>query len=324
MSRIKEIRLSVTEEMKFFEPYFRKAVKSEIPVLNFITNYILRRKGKQIRPILVFLTAKLLGKPNNSTYTAAVLVELLHTATLIHDDVVDDAYQRRGLFSVYAIWKAKISVLAGDYLLSKGLLISLKNREYELLEIVSAAVKEMSEGELFQIQKSRSLDISEEEYFKIIEKKTAALISACTACGAKSVNANNEQLNLARQFGLHAGIAFQIKDDIFDYKSEKRSGKPFGNDLKEKKLTLPLIHALERASIADRKRIIRSVRKKNISNRDIREIGDFVKSSNGIDYAVEKMNFNKSKAIEIINQFPASAAKDPMISLMNYITERKK
>lgn len=324
MTGIKYIRSSVSAEMERFEPFFKESVKTDIPLLNFVTSYIIRRKGKQIRPLLVFLTAKLLGTPNKSTYTAAVLVELLHTATLIHDDVVDDSYQRRGFFSVYAIWKTKISVLVGDYLLSRGLLLAIQDNEYKLLEIVSDAVRDMSEGELLQIQKTRSLDINEEEYFKIIQKKTAALISACTTCGAKSVEADESQLNLAKQFGYHAGIAFQIKDDIFDYTRISSIGKPYGNDIKEKKLTLPLIHVLENSSISEKKKILRSVKSKKISNNEIKRINQFVKKNKGLDYAEIMMNEHKKKATDIIALFPESAAKSSLLALMDYITERKK
>ncbi len=324
MTGIKDIRRSVSYEMEKFEPFFKESVKTEIPLLNFVTSYILRRKGKQIRPLLVFLTAKMIGTPNKSTFTAAVLVELLHTATLVHDDVVDDSYQRRGFFSVYAIWKTKISVLVGDYLLSRGLLLAIQDNEYKLLEIVSDAVREMSEGELLQIQKTRSLDISEGEYFKIIQKKTAALISACTSCGAKSVDADEKQINLAKQFGYHAGIAFQIKDDIFDYTRVNSIGKPYGNDIKEKKLTLPLIHVLENCSMSEKKKILRSVRNKRISNNEIKKINLFVKKNKGFEYAEIKMNEHKKKAVDIIALFPESESKTSLLALMDYITERKK
>jgi octaprenyl-diphosphate synthase len=247
MSDIDKIQNSIKEEMERFEPFFRSSMQTKVPLLNIIMNYILRRKGKQMRPMFVFLSAKMIKESvGDSTYTAASLIELLHTATLIHDDVVDEAYERRGFFSINALWKSKISVLVGDYLLSKGLLLAVEKNEYELLKIVSVAVREMSEGELLQIQKSRKLNITEDIYFEIIRKKTAALIAACAACGAKSSGADDETVEKMRLFGEYVGIAFQIKDDLLDYQNNGLIGKPSGNDLKEKKLTLPIIYALEK------------------------------------------------------------------------------
>jgi octaprenyl-diphosphate synthase len=256
MSAIKEIRAPIETEMKRFSVYFNTIMKSKMPLLSIITNYILRRKGKQLRPMFVFLTAKLSGKINESSFTAAALIELLHTATLVHDDVVDESLERRGIFSINALWKSKVAVLLGDYMLAKGLLLSVKNKEYEILEIVSSAVKDMSEGELLQIQKSRKLNITEDEYFEIIRKKTAALIAACCASGTKSVTAEPEAISKMKEFGEYIGIAFQIRDDMFDYEKNGLLGKPTGNDIKEKKLTLPLIHALKNTNPAQRRKIL--------------------------------------------------------------------
>ncbi len=244
MSKLNEIKLPILDDIQKFEHYFKESVKSKVPLLDIITNYIVRRKGKQMRPMLVFLSAKMLGEINESTHNAAALIELLHTATLIHDDVVDESYIRRGFFSVKALWRSKVAVLVGDFLLSKGLLLATKNKELKLLEIVSEAVKEMAEGELLQIEKTRRLNITEDIYFDIISKKTATLIASCTASGAESVGADEETIKKMKEFGYYAGIAFQIKDDLFDYKRSNLTGKPTGNDIQEKKMTLPLIHAM--------------------------------------------------------------------------------
>ncbi len=324
MDSIKSIKFPVSGEMKKFEPFFKNSVKSEIPLLNFITNYIIRRKGKQIRPMLVFLAAKMLGSPNRSTFTAATMIELLHTASLIHDDVVDESYERRGVFSVYAIWKTKISVLAGDYLLSKGLLISVKHGDYELLEIITDAAKEMSEGELMQIQKSRKMDITEDEYFEIIRKKTAALISACTGCGAKSVSANPEYVEMAKEYGMHAGIAYQIKDDIFDFQKRGVTGKPAGNDIKEKKLTLPIIHALKNSPAKEKKKILQLIKRNSITAGEMDEISKFVTTYNGINYSMQKIDEHTSKAHEIIKKFPDNKPKNALDTFASYIASRNK
>ncbi|NQU81886.1 MAG: polyprenyl synthetase family protein, partial [Bacteroidetes bacterium] len=281
MSAVKEIRAPIETEMNRFSGYFNTIMKSKVPLLSIITNYILRRKGKQLRPMFVFLTAKLSGKINESSFTAAALIELLHTATLVHDDVVDESFERRGVFSINALWKSKIAVLFGDYLLAKGLLLSVKNKEYEILDIVSFAVKEMSEGELLQIQKSRKLNITEDEYFEIIRKKTAALIAACCASGTKSVTDNPEVINKMKQFGEYIGIAFQIRDDLFDYEKNGLLGKPTGNDIKEKKLTLPLIHALKNTNPAQRSKILRLVRHHNKKTSRVNEVIRFVRDNKG-------------------------------------------
>lgn len=318
-----QIQAPIASEMKKFEDYFRTSLKSSIPLLDIIMNYILRRKGKQMRPMFVILSAKLIGEVNNSTYVAAALIELLHTATLIHDDVVDEAYERRGFFSINALWKSKISVLVGDYLLSKGLLLAIDNNENELLKIVSVAVREMSEGELLQIEKSRKLDISEEQYFDIIRKKTATLIASCTAGGALSAGANELTVSRMRLFGEYTGIAFQIKDDIFDYQSNGLIGKPTGNDIKEKKITLPLIYALRNASDSDRRHILRIVKNSNHNSVKVREVIDYVVSNKGIEYASVKMDEYKYKAIALLGDFPENDAKKSLIDLVNYSTTRK-
>src|SRR5665213_447583 len=271
MSSITEIKSPVAAEMELFEKKFRDSMKSSVPLLDKITQYIVRRKGKQLRPMFVFLSAKLCGEVNDSTYRAASLIELLHTATLVHDDVVDDSNERRGFFSVNALWKNKIAVLIGDYLLSKGLLLSLDNDDFHLLKLVSNAVREMSEGELLQIEKARKLDINEEVYFDIIRKKTASLISSCCACGAASVTTNEKTIEQMRAFGEAVGIAFQIKDDLFDYGDGSNIGKPTGIDIKEKKMTLPLIYTLNNASFWDKHKIINIVKNNNNDPKKVAE-----------------------------------------------------
>ncbi len=324
MASLADIKSPIIKEFEDFESFFKSYMKTKVPLLDHITNYILRRKGKQLRPVLVFLSASISGEPNKSTRTAAALIELLHTATLIHDDVVDDSYERRGFFSLYAIWKTKISVLVGDYLLSKGLLLAIDEKEYRLLEIVSQAVKEMSEGELVQIQKSRRLNITEQEYYEIIRKKTATLIVACAASGASSVTDDAEVINRLRAYGEHAGIAFQIKDDIFDYQKKGITGKPAANDIKEKKLTLPLIYALSNSTRQERSQIMRLIKNNNNSSRRIGRIIDFVKEKKGLDYAIEKMEEHKEKAIASLSYFPDSQAKKSLVELAEYITRRSK
>ena len=297
-------------------------MKSGVPLLGLITNYILRRKGKQMRPMFVFLSAKLHGEIADSSYTAATMIELLHTATLIHDDVVDESLERRGFFSINALWKSKIAVLIGDYLLAKGLLVAVENKEYELLEIVSGAVREISEGELMQIQKSRKLNITEGEYFEIIRKKTATLIAACTACGTKSVDADADTVNKMKEFGECVGVAFQIKDDLFDYQKTGILGKPTGNDIKEKKITLPLIHSLENSGSAERRKILNLIRRHNRNALKVKEIIQFVQANGGIEYSVQKMNEYRDRALGILNQFQDNDAKYALLDLVNYTTSR--
>jgi len=324
MSHLEAIRKPVKNEMLNFEKHFREAMKSNISLLNIITNYLLRRKGKQIRPLFVFLTAGLTGGITESTYNAASLIELLHTATLIHDDVVDESFERRGFFSINALWKSKISVLLGDYLLSRGLLLSVEQNEHELLRLVSVAVKEMVEGELLQTQKSRKLNITQEEYFNIIRMKTATLIAACTACGAWSSGKDPDHTEKLRLFGEKVGMAFQIKDDLFDYQKKGLIGKPTGNDIKEKKFTLPLIYALENCKESERKHIIRTIRKHNNNAQKVQEVIDFATSHNGLEYSRKQMMKYRDESLEILTQFPNNEYNKALRELVDYVVERKK
>jgi octaprenyl-diphosphate synthase len=318
-----KITSPIEKEMKKFEPYYKKNFDTKIPLLNIITNYLIRRKGKQMRPMLVFLSAKLNGTVSDGTYTAAGLIELLHNATLIHDDVVDETYQRRGFFSINALWRSKIAVLVGDYYLAMGLIKSLEENQTEVLRIVSKAVKEMSEGELLQIEKSRKLNITEDIYYDIIRKKTATLIAACTSAGAYSVGATDEDVSKMHDFGQNLGIAFQIRDDLLDYEKTNLAGKPSGNDLKEKKMTLPLIHVLSQQSPAKRKQILSTIKKHHKNGKKIAPIVEFVKENGGIDYARTKMTEYRDKALSILSTFPGSDARDGLEELVHYTTTRK-
>lgn len=324
MTAIEKIQGPVQDEMKRFNAYFKTRLKSRVPLLDLIMSYILKRKGKQMRPLFVFLSAKILGDINESTYTAATLIELLHTATLVHDDVVDESYERRGFFSINALWRSKVAVLAGDYLLSKGLLVALENKEFDILETVSNAVREISEGELFQIQKARKLNINEDEYFKIIRKKTATLISACTTTGGQSVGASPEEIEKLRLFGEFTGMAFQIRDDLFDYQKNGLVGKPMGNDIKEKKLTLPLIWSLKNSTAGKRMEILRKINRSQKHSVHIREIIQFVQEKGGIPYATEKMHSFRDQALNLLSDFPENEAKEALASLVNYAIDRKK
>ncbi|MAC94234.1 MAG: polyprenyl synthetase [Flavobacteriales bacterium] len=321
---LNQIKAPIKEEMQSFEKHFRDSMKSSVPLLDKITHYIVKRKGKQMRPMFVFLSSKLFGETTDSTYRAASLIELLHTATLVHDDVVDEAYKRRGFFSINALWKNKIAVLVGDYLLSRGLLLSVENEEFDLLKIVSTSVKLMSEGELLQIEKARRLDISEEVYFDIITKKTATLIASCCATGAKAANQNVETVERMRLFGEKVGICFQIKDDLFDYGSGEDIGKPSGIDIKEKKMTLPLIHALSQAPKRERRKIINTVKNNNNDDKKVQEVINFVLQSGGIQYASEKMYAYRDEALSILNEFPENEARESLKNLVLFTTERKK
>lgn len=312
----------IENELKIFESRFKDAVRSEAPLLDRIMRYIVKRKGKQLRPMFVLLSAKLFGEINESAYRAASLVELLHTATLVHDDVVDDSEERRGFFSVYALWKNKVSVLVGDYLLAKGLLLSLDNKDHEILHILSDAVRKMSEGELIQLEKARSLNLEEEIYFEIIKNKTASLLGSACAAGAWSTSGDNNIAEKMRLFGEKTGIAFQIKDDLFDYASEK-IGKPTGNDIKEKKMTLPLIYALHRTDKETRRKIIYIV-KNNNNNRDkVKWVINKVEEAGGINYAMEKMHIYKKEALDILHQFPENPIRNGLEELVLFVTERK-
>jgi octaprenyl-diphosphate synthase len=324
MSALAEIRKPVEKEMSEFESYFNRTMKTNIPLLKIILNYILRRKGKQMRPLLVFLTAGLNGKISESAYIAATLIELLHTASLVHDDVVDDANERRGALSINALWNSKIAVLVGDYMLSKGLLISVEKNRYEMLEIVSEAVKLMAEGELLQLQKARKLNIKEEDYYKIIISKTAALIAACTATGARSVTEDLDTIQLMKDFGENIGIAFQIRDDILDFEINGLTGKIVGNDIKERKITLPLIYALELASAPRKREILSIVKNKKKTKGEIAEVIRFVAGSGGLEYAELKMNMYRDKALAILDSYPDSDYKTSLKKFVYYTTSRNK
>lgn len=320
---VKEIMTPIEAEMDEFEGRFRKSMNSKVPMLNKITHYIIRRKGKQMRPMFIFLTAKMLGDINDKSYDAATLVELLHTASLVHDDVVDDANERRGFFSVNALWKNKIAVLVGDYMLSKVLLLSIENKNTEMLEVVARAVREMSEGELLQIEKARKLDIDETVYFEIIGKKTASLIATCCEIGALSVNRDDMTLKM-RDFGEAIGIAFQIKDDIFDYGEPGNIGKPTGLDIRERKMTLPLIHVLSTGAPEVRKELMNIVKNHNENPKKVKRAMQLVIDNGGIDYAHKKMLEYRDKAIEIIKEIPDSDAKKSVLGLVEYTTNRLK
>jgi len=322
MSSKERIVAPIKEELDKFEPYFQKATKSDLPLLSTIINYILRRKGKQMRPMMVFLAAKLNGTFNERTFHGALTIELLHTATLVHDDVVDDSYQRRGFFSVNAVWKNKIAVLVGDYILAKGLLWSIEHRDYDILDHICTAVRDMSEGEILQIEKARKLDITEEIYFEIIRKKTASLLATSAAVGTCSVTTDSEAIERMRLFGEYAGMAFQIKDDLFDYQKSNLIGKPTGNDLREKKITLPLLHALSKASSNDKSHILKIVRKRSKSAADLHEVSDFVEVHGGFKYAEEVMYSFNEKAIAQLSAYPDSEIKASLIEYVNYITAR--
>jgi octaprenyl-diphosphate synthase len=310
--------------MMLFEKKFKSSLASKVPLLDKIMHYIIKRKGKQMRPMFVFLSAKISGKVSESTYIAASLIELLHTATLVHDDVVDQANIRRGFFSINAIWKNKIAVLVGDFLLSKGLLLAIEHEEFELLKIMSKTVKKMSEGELLQIEKARKLDIDEEIYLNIIRQKTATLIAACCACGAISNTNNKDVINNFYLFGEMAGIAFQIKDDLFDYTQDPKIGKPTGIDIREQKMTLPLIYTLQNSNSSQRKNIINIIKNHNTNSKKVSELIGIVKESGGLIYAKRKMSEYHKKALAILNKFDDSDAKKSLKLMIDYVIERRK
>ena len=311
----------IGKELDLFEVHFKEAVKSRVSLLDRIMQYIVKRKGKQMRPMFVLLSAKLHGEINDASYRAASLVELLHTATLVHDDVVDDATERRGFLSINALWKNKIAVLVGDYLLSKGLLLSLENQDFNTLTILSNAVKKMSEGELLQIEKTRNLNFDESVYYDIINGKTASLLASSCAAGAASVTSNEEIIQKMKSFGEHVGMAFQIKDDLFDY-GDAKVGKPTGNDIKEKKLTLPLIHILQKVPKHLKREIIYIVKNNNNDKEKVKFVIDHVKSYGGIEYAEAKMIEYRDNALAILNSFPASPAREALEELVRYTTDR--
>jgi octaprenyl-diphosphate synthase len=324
MITIDEIRHPIEANLNEFEKRFKASMKSSVPLLDRVTRYLLKRKGKQMRPMFVLLSADLVGEINDSTYHAASLVELLHTATLVHDDVVDDSNKRRGFFSINALWKNKIAVLVGDYLLSKGLLLSIDGKEFRLLEIVSEAVRQMSEGELLQIEKARKLDIEEPVYFDIITKKTASLIASCCACGAASAAADVETVETLKDFGTKVGIAFQIKDDLFDYDMNNSTGKPRGIDIKEQKMTLPLIYALNNSSRSERRFIINVVKNHSTDAKKVAEVIDMVNQKGGIAYAREKMISYRDQSLDILNGFPDNGARESLEKLVLFTTERNR
>lgn len=325
MKPIAQIKQPIDFEMELFEKKFSLSMSSKVALLNKITHYVVNRKGKQMRPMFVFLVSKMVsgGEVNERTYRGASVIELIHTATLVHDDVVDDSNRRRGFFSINALWKNKIAVLVGDYLLSKGLLLSIDNNDFDLLKIISVAVREMSEGELLQIEKARKLDITEAVYYDIIRQKTATLIAACCSLGAASIKPDSEHVERMRKFGELIGMAFQIKDDLFDYGDDK-IGKPTGIDIKEQKMTLPLIYSLNNASEKEKRWLINSIKNHNKDKKRVKEIIQFVKDSGGLTYAVKKMKAFQQEAFEILATYPDSPYKDSLQLMMNYVIDRKK
>jgi len=325
MKTVSQIKQPIEYEMELFEKKFQLSMYSKVSLLNRITHYVVNRKGKQMRPMFVFLIAKMFnnGDVNDRTYRGASVIELIHTATLVHDDVVDESNKRRGFFSINALWKNKIAVLVGDFLLSKGLLLSIDNSDFDLLKIISTAVREMSEGELLQIEKARKLDITESVYFEIIRKKTATLIAACCEMGSQSVMAPKTEVENMRQFGEYIGMAFQIKDDLFDYGTQK-IGKPTGIDIKEQKMTLPLIHTLNNCSKKEKKWVVNSIKNYNTDKVRVNELIHFVKEKGGLDYAVSKMKEYQNMALAILQKYPDSTYKESLELMVNYVIERKK
>ncbi len=324
MVTIEQVQQPIAEELKAFEPRFREAMRSRAALLDRIMHYIVKRKGKQMRPMFTLLSARLFGPVNESAFTAASLIELLHTATLVHDDVVDGSPMRRGFFSINALWKNKIAVLVGDYLLSRGLLLAVDKQEFELLRIVSRAVREMSEGELLQLEKTRGLNFSEEVYFDIIRQKTASLIAACCASGASAAGQDADTVERMRRFGELVGIAFQIKDDLFDYGTGEGIGKPSGLDIKEKKLTLPLIHALQQVPKSDRRWMVDVVKNKNENGREVARVIERVVQAGGIDHARKRMLEHRDEAIAMLHAFPRNEARDALEGLVQLTVERTK
>jgi octaprenyl-diphosphate synthase len=324
MKEIEKIKFSIKKEMELFEGKFLKSMNSNVPLLNRITHYVVNRKGKQMRPMFVFLTAKMLtnGKIDDKVYRAASVIELIHTATLVHDDVVDSSNMRRGFFSLNALWKNKIAVLVGDFLLSKGMLLCIDNDDFDLLKLISKSVKDMSQGELLQIEKARRLDIDEKIYFEIIRKKTASLISSCCALGASASGVSKDKINQLADFGEKIGIAFQLKDDLFDY-GNKKIGKPIGIDLKEKKLTLPIIHVLNKSSKSKKRWLINCIKNHNNDKKVVKEVIEFVKESGGIDYTISKLKLFQKQALDSLSGFNDNRYKKSLIQLVNYVIKRE-
>lgn len=316
------IRAPVARELENFEPYFKKSLTSDVPLLAPVLKYIYRIRGKQIRPLFVFLSARLHGETNENSYLAACSIELMHTATLIHDDVVDESYERRGFFSVKALWRNKLAVLVGDYILARGLLLTLEKKQYRFLHLISKAVDEMSEGEILQMKKSRRLDIDEETYLEIIRKKTASLIATSMAMGTASVTQDDALVEKMYHIGQDAGMAFQIKDDIFDYQDKGMIGKPTGNDIREKKITLPLLYVLNHSQPAEKRKILRLLKKKNNKAEEVRELVQMVTEKGGIDYATRKMGEFRDRAVAELQKFPDSEARESLTELLHYVITR--
>ena len=325
MKIVEQIKQPIEFEMDLFEQKFLLSMSSKVALLNRITHYIVNRKGKQMRPMFVFLVAKMInnGEVSERTYRGASVIELIHTASLVHDDIVDDSNRRRGFFSINALWKNKIAVLIGDYLFAKGLLLSIDNNDFDLLKIISVAVREISEGELLQIEKARQLDVTEEIYYEIIRQKTATLIAACCSLGAASVKPDSKDVETMRKFGELIGMAFQIKDDLFDY-SEEQIGKPTGIDIKEQKMTLPLIYVLNNCSRNEKSWLINSIKNHNKDKKRVKEVIAFVKQQGGLDYAVQKMKQFQQEALLLLENYPESEFKSALILMVNYVIERKK
>ena len=324
MKEIERIKFPIKNEIELFESKFEKSMNSNVPLLNRITHYVVNRKGKQMRPMFVFLTAKMLtnGKINEKVYRAASVIELIHTATLVHDDVVDSSNMRRGFFSINALWKNKIAVLVGDFLLSKGMLLCIDNNDFDLLKLISKSVKDMSQGELLQIEKARRMDIDEDIYFEIVRKKTASLISSCCALGASASNVSENKIVQLANFGEKIGIAFQLKDDLFDY-GNKKVGKPTGIDLKEKKLTLPIIFSLNNSSKSKKRWLINCIKNHNNDKKVVQEVIKYVKESGGIEYTISKLKLFQNEALDYLKEYPDNQYKESLIKLVNYVIERE-
>ncbi|MBP2616705.1 polyprenyl synthetase family protein [Chryseobacterium jejuense] len=320
---VEEIKQPINDEMKLFEQKFYESMQSKVPLLDKVTRFIVTTKGKQMRPMFVFLCAKLVGNVTEKTYRGASMIELIHTATLVHDDVVDESFKRRNFFSINALWKNKIAVLVGDYLLSKSVLLSTDHKDYDLLGVISRTIREMSEGELLQLEKARKLDITEDVYYEIIRQKTATLIAACCEIGILSNNADEILAKKMQDFGTLTGMAFQIKDDLFDFLSSNVIGKPVGIDIKEQKMTLPLIHTLKIASEKDRKYYFDTIKRYNNNPKRVKELIEFVKSSGGLEYSITVMKDFQQKAKDILNEFPESEARKSLHSMLDYVIERK-
>lgn len=320
---VEEIKQPINEEMKLFEQKFYESMQSKVPLLDKVTRFIVTTKGKQMRPMFVFLCAKLVGNVSEKTYRGASMIELIHTATLVHDDVVDESFKRRNFFSINALWKNKIAVLVGDYLLSKSVLLSTDHKDYDLLGVISRTIREMSEGELLQLEKARKLDITEDVYYEIIRQKTATLVAACCEIGVLSTNADESLAKKMMEFGTYTGMAFQIKDDLFDYLSSNVIGKPVGIDIKEQKMTLPLIHTLKIANEKDKKYYFNTIKRYNNDQKRVKELINFVKTSGGLDYAITVMKDFQQKAKDILNEFPESEARKSLHLMLDYVIERK-